>query len=111
MTPDLDAILIVNMRQGFPPTFGAGAAVIRVDRGTPWGNPFVMGRETERKEVCDKFEQYAVERLAKDPDWLKPLRGKDLVCWCAPKRCHAETLRRLAHDRPRRHQAAGSGNS
>jgi hypothetical protein len=25
------------------------------------------------------------------------LRGKDLACWCAPKRCHAEVLRELAN--------------
>jgi hypothetical protein len=26
-----------------------------------------------------------------------PLVGKDLVCYCAPRRCHAETLLRLAN--------------
>jgi hypothetical protein len=27
---------------------------------------------------------------------LHELRGKDLVCWCAPHRCHAEVLAELA---------------
>jgi hypothetical protein len=25
------------------------------------------------------------------------LRGKNLVCWCAPERCHAEVLIELAN--------------
>ena len=70
---------------------------IKVDRGTPWGNPFVMRGEHERDLVCDQFEQYALWRLTIDPHWLQPLKGKNLGCWCAPKRCHAETLLRLAN--------------
>ena len=69
----------------------------RVDRATDWGNPFIMHGEHERERVCDLFEQYAQWRLTVDPLWLEPLRGKHLECWCAPKRCHAETLRRLAN--------------
>ena len=71
--------------------------VVRVDRGTDWGNPFVMHGEADRDRVCDTFEKYAVWRLALQPNWLKPLRGKHLACWCVPARCHAETLERLAN--------------
>lgn len=73
------------------------AGAQRVDRGTDWGNPFIMCREKDRDRVCDLFELYAVWRLTIDQDWLRPLRGKTLACWCAPKRCHAETLLRLAN--------------
>ena len=82
---------IFNLRSG------CQSGVIRVDRGTDWGNPFIMDGERERDRVCDLYEQYAKWRLTIDPLWLEPLRGKDLACWCAPKRCHAETLRRLAN--------------
>ena len=71
-----------------------------VDRGTSWGNPFVMEREADRDKVCDFYEQYAAWRLTVEPDWLEPLRGRDLACWCAPKRCHADTLIRLANEKP-----------
>ena len=71
---------------------------IRVDRSSDWGNPFVMHRESERTKVCDLFAAYAKWRLTVDPQWLKPLRGKDLACWCAPKRCHADTLLKLANE-------------
>ena len=72
----------------------------KVDRSSPWGNPFIMRNQTEaeRAYVCDQFEQYARWRLAQERDWLEPLRGKHLACWCAPKRCHAETLLRLANE-------------
>ena len=38
--------------------------------------------------------------LKKLPDWLEPLRGKDLVCWCAPEACHADVLLKLANAEP-----------
>lgn len=71
---------------------------IIVDRSSVWGNPFYMHEEKSRDSVCDAFEKYARERAANDMNWLAPLRGKNLACWCAPKRCHAETLARLAND-------------
>ena len=70
---------------------------ILVDRRTSWGNPFIMKTENDRNYVCDQFELYALKRLIQEPDWLIPLRGKSLICWCAPRRCHAETLMRLAN--------------
>ena len=66
-------------------------------RGSHYGNPFREGRDGTREEVIAKFEAYALERLEREPDWLAPLRGKDLVCWCAPKSCHADVLLRLAN--------------
>lgn len=72
---------------------------VRVDRATNWGNPFIMADESQRDEVCNKFELYAFWRLNMEPHWLDALKGKDLACWCAPKRCHAETLLRLANGR------------
>ncbi len=47
--------------------------------------------------MCDEFERYAQARLATEPTWLDELKGKDLECWCAPRRCHAETLLRMAN--------------
>ena len=73
---------------------------VRVDRGTDWGNPFVMLKhtESERHRVCDLYEQYATWRLTVEPEWLVPLRGQDLACWCTPARCHGDTLLRLANE-------------
>jgi hypothetical protein len=73
------------------------AEAVLVDRSSDWGNPFIMHKEWERDIVVNQFECYALWRLTIDPDWLLPLRGKDLVCWCKPKRCHADVLLELAN--------------
>ena len=66
-------------------------------RGSNWGNPYVIGKDGDRDAVCDKFEAYAAERLSQQPNWLEPLLGKDLVCFCAPARCHCDTLLKMAN--------------
>ncbi len=73
---------------------------IRVDRKTIWGNPYKATNNTnaERDRVCNLFEEYAIKRHQEDPTWLAPLKGHNLACWCAPKRCHADTLLRLANE-------------
>lgn len=81
------------------------ADAVYVGRPSVWGNPFAIGeahpdnldRPMTRDDVCDLFEGWATARSSLEPEWLAPLRGKDLVCWCAPLRCHAETLARLAN--------------
>lgn len=72
--------------------------LVRVDRYTCWGNPFKIRYGHTREEVCEHFYQYAIQRLQKEPNWLDPLKGKNLICWCAPKQCHAEILIELAND-------------
>lgn len=81
---------------------------VYVGRPSPWGNPFSMHEESGRDAACDRFEAYATKRHAEDPTWLAPLRGKDLVCWCAPRRCHADTLLRLANEPPTTSPQEGS---
>lgn len=70
---------------------------VLIDRNTPWGNPFVLGIDGDRDYVCDMFEKYAEWRLSVQPDWLKPLVGRDIGCHCVPKRCHGHTILRLAN--------------
>jgi hypothetical protein len=64
---------------------------VYVGRGTQWGNPFVMRSEAERDMVCDRFEREVLPTLN-----VAPLVGRHLICWCAPKRCHADALLRAA---------------
>lgn len=72
---------------------------VRCDRGSNYGNPFVMKNKSleERLRVCNLFELYANWRIKIEPDWLLPLRGRNLACWCHPKSCHCETLLKLAN--------------
>jgi hypothetical protein len=70
---------------------------MRVDRATEWGNPFRIGRDGDRAEVIRLFREYALIMLSVYPDWLEPLRGRDLACWCSPEPCHAQVLAELAN--------------
>ena len=63
-----------------------------VGRGSLYGNPFVIGKDGDRAEVIEKFKAHAEAILKDKPDWLEPLRGKDLVCFCAPLPCHADVI-------------------
>jgi hypothetical protein len=65
----------------------APANAVYIGRGSPWGNPFVIGQDGTRDGVCDRFEREVLPTLD-----LKPLIGKDLVCFCAPKRCHGDSI-------------------
>jgi Domain of unknown function (DUF4326) len=74
------------------------ANAICVTRPGRWGNPFEIGQDGDRAQVLALFADYARARLAEEPDWLEPLRGKDLACWCAEgAACHAGILLRLAN--------------
>jgi hypothetical protein len=67
---------------------------VYVGRPSKWGNPFVIGRDGNRKEVIVKYEAWVlgeVELLRCLPE----LAGKKLGCWCAPQPCHAEVLKEL----------------
>lgn len=80
---------------------------VRIDRKTPWGNPFELDHESDRATV---IQQYAAWLATGDslgmfnPAWVREqlpqLQGKRLGCWCAPKACHGDTLMTLANSLP-----------
>ncbi len=81
-----------------------GARGIYVGRPSPLGNPFPLQREADRAAVIHDYEDWLAEQLL-DPrsaasieiHWLAALARKQdlcLVCWCAPKACHADIIKR-----------------
>lgn len=60
---------------------------VYIGRGSKWGNPFRIGVDGTRDQVCDRFAKEVLPKLD-----LEPLRGKDLVCFCYPKRCHGDSI-------------------
>lgn len=77
----------------------AGVAA-RVDRRTPYGNPYVLGRDGDRGQVCDAYEQALPHR----PELLArieagELTGRVLICHCYPQRCHGDALAARANAR------------
>lgn len=88
---------------------------VYVGRPTKWGNPFEVGVDVTRREAVDRFvvhlssyfgwiEHETAKAFHPWPvqstalrDWLKPLRGKNLSCWCPiGEPCHADILLKLA---------------
>lgn len=73
-----------------------GPDVVYVGRPTMYGNPFKLGVDGSRAAVIAKYRAAVLT----DPlmrDLVARLRGKDLVCWCAPLPCHADVLLELAN--------------
>ena len=79
-----------------------------VGRPSPLGNPFKLeresDRESDRESVIERYEVWLREKI-RIRDRLvcdelnrlyKIVRDSgvlELVCWCAPKRCHADVIR------------------
>lgn len=70
---------------------------VYIGRPSKWGNPFAIGRDGNRAEVVAEYRAYVCGRPDLIAD-LRELRGKDLVCFCAPKMCHGDVLLELAND-------------
>lgn len=86
---------------------------VRIDRGSPWGNPFELHHESERAAVIARYQAWLSEADSPtaddhgrpfDPVWVREhlpqLQGQRLGCWCKPKACHGDTLAALAAEVP-----------
>lgn len=70
----------------------------RIDRRTPWGNPFVIPEDGDRATVIGRYRDHLSGQpslLARLPE----LEGKALGCWCAPQPCHGDVLIEVLNDR------------
>jgi hypothetical protein len=78
----------VNIREiGWP----KGPGDVYIGRPSQWENPFIIGKDGDRDQVIDKFDRYLQTR--DDLIQLLPqLAGKKLYCYCAPMRCHGDSL-------------------
>lgn len=66
-------------------------ADVYIGRPSKWGNPFVSGRDGDRKEVIDKYRSYIMNNYEL-LNSLEELRGKKLGCFCKPLACHGDVL-------------------
>ena len=102
MTLD-EKILVVNK---YKLPVGNSHTSIYIGRGSPFGNPFTVDKYG-RDGACDKFDMYMEEQLASNKpnplksglyhlvDYVKHSQEPVmLVCFCAPKRCHGEAIKR-----------------
>ena len=73
------------------------------------GNPFEIGRDGTREEVCDKHAAWldtginfgctaaTEDRRRAVLAMIPTLRHQDLECYCAPARCHCIKLAQMAN--------------
>lgn len=77
---------------------------VYIGRPSSWGNPFTHLKNTAaeyqvetREEAIKAYEKWATN----SPEFVdaikRNLKGKDLVCWCAPLACHGDVLLRIAN--------------
>ena len=97
----MNNVIIKNLRNEKPQY----AWQVRVDRASVLGNPFYMKNETERDAVCKQYEDYFQEKIQnpqsafyKEIQRLQAVLQEyghlKLFCWCAPKQCHAESIKK-----------------
>ena len=67
----------------------APVGVVYIGRGTPWGNPFIVGQHGARGECVELFEQHTLPELD-----VSSLVGKALLCSCYPDKCHGDSILR-----------------
>lgn len=70
---------------------------INIGRPTKFGNPFKIGPGCTRAEAIERFEAW----IQTQPELLaaakRELKGKNLLCYCAPQACHGDVLLRIAN--------------
>ena len=74
--------------------------VVYIGRPSFWGNPHPVGRTCPRCRVthtrAEAIAAFEASLTAEQRRLLPTLKGKVLVCWCAPRSCHGDVLARLA---------------
>lgn len=71
------------------------AGAVKVDRSTPWGNPYQAGNDGDgdRQKLVNLFRAHLdrPENAVLRERGIASLRGKTLACWCALEGpCHAD---------------------
>jgi hypothetical protein len=61
----------------------------------------VIGKDGTRAQMVEKYERWLV-RQTRLMAQLDRLRGRHLICWCAPLQCLGDLLLRLANGSERR---------
>lgn len=66
-----------------------------IGRGTPWGNPFIVGEEYTQAEAAQAYREKLARALAgRDPKATKLVLDlvdkRAIVCSCTPRPCHGD---------------------
>lgn len=106
----MGTIIVVNKHHLSSNRYCTDTVRVPIHRGTPLGNPFPMENRSqeERNRVCNLYEEWIEPKLLDKGAELRQFEellqivrdGKDLEleCFCAPKRCHGDTIKRLLEE-------------
>ena len=83
---------VLNRKDGVP------KGAVSIGRPSKFGNPFIIGVHGDRNEVCDKFDTYWEQHPELQQAAKEELKGKDLVCFCKPLRCHGDIIIKTANE-------------
>jgi hypothetical protein len=76
-------------RNSAPEDWESDPAYVYIGRGTKWGNRW-LAPPLSRREAVERYEKDILEDGRVEE--LEELRGKILVCSCAPLQCHGDIL-------------------
>lgn len=76
---------------------GSPKGAVYIGRPTKWGNPFVIGKDGDRDEVVEKYRNWIKQQKILVEEAKQELRGRSLVCFCAPHKCHGDVLLEIAN--------------
>lgn len=78
---------------------------VYIGRPSKWGNPFshlkgtlAQFRVDTRENSILAYRGYLLEHPELIAAARRELKGKDLMCWCAPLACHGDVLLELANE-------------
>ena len=87
---------------------------VYIGRPSIFGNPFIIGADGNREEVIEKYRQWVKREMsfAEETEVIKrtgyevptrlqikeELKGRNLICWCAPLPCHGDILLQIANE-------------
>ena len=104
LSDDTNALLAVAARPIIIVNKHHGESGEYIGRGSPLGNPFVIGKDGSREQVIAKYRVWLNEQIMrKNPVVLDELnrlgnkaideKGLALQCFCYPKPCHGEVIK------------------
>lgn len=70
---------------------------VYIGRPSKWGNPFPLV-DGDRITCLKKYREWIVTQPELIAAAKRELRGKDLVCFCAPQLCHGDILIQIANE-------------
>ncbi len=68
---------------------------VYIGRGSPFGNPFVIGKDGNRAEVIALYKKWFYNKLKNNWQFRRNvivLKSLTLGCYCKPLACHGDVI-------------------